>query len=290
MSNLIFIEGISGVGKSTISTVLCEKLHSSGYSATCFLEGDSNSPLDLFYVSYLTRDEYGEILRSYPSLADELRKGSIVEPDYALVRYQDAERKHFSSELYRYLKSHEFCYNTENPVPMSQYGEVFINLWRRFAENKTTNQGYYIFDGSLLHHQINDLLRNYDATENQIASHLCMLTQTIAFLNPVVFYLSTQDVGSRLAKARQSRGQTPPTYEQIEFWKKCKRMDLSMLERLPIESHIIDISDDSWDFALENIILSVSNSDGSPSHIILMNSPDKQEFGEKAEEAYEQHL
>ena len=95
MSNLIFIKGISGVGKSSISAMLCERLRSFGYSANCFLEGDSESPLDLFYVSYLTGDEYRELLRSYPAWVDELQKKSIVEPDHAIVRYQDTKRKYY---------------------------------------------------------------------------------------------------------------------------------------------------------------------------------------------------
>jgi hypothetical protein len=264
MSNLIFVEGISGVGKSTISNVLCERLRSFGYSAYCILEGDSDSPLDLFYVSYLTGGEYRELLRSYPAWSDELQKKSLVEPDYALVRYQDTKRKYYSPELYGYLKEHELCYNTENPVPLSKFSEVFVNLWRLFAEKDIIKQDNLIFDGSLLHHQVNDLIRNYNATEDQIAAYLSVLIRTIESLNPMVFYLSTQDVCSQLTKARQSRGQTPPAYEQIVFWQKRKQMDLSLLERLPVKSRIIDISDGNWDSALENIFSSITTSDDSP--------------------------
>lgn len=264
MGSIIFIEGISGVGKSTISTALCDSLNSLGFSASCYLEGDQNSPLDLFYISYLAKDAYKELLRSYPAWADELQKKSRVEPNYALVRYQDTKREYFSSELFGYLKGHEFCYNTKKLLPLSTYSEVFIDRWRRFAEDKRTNQATLVFDGSFLHHQVNDLIRNYDASEDQIAAHLNALLRTIESQNPVVFYLSTQDVGRRLTKARQSRGQTPPTYEQIVFWQKRKQLDLSVLERLPVKSRIIDISDDSWDSALKNIVLNIVSPEGSP--------------------------
>jgi hypothetical protein len=264
MSNLIFLEGISGVGKSSVSAALCDRLRRFGYSADCFLEGDSKSPLDLFNVSFLTGDEYRNLLRSYPAWADEIQKNSIIEPDYALVRYRDTTRKYYSQVLYEYLKEHEFCYNAENPVPLTRFSEVFIKMWGRFAENVIMTQGYLIFDGSLLHHQINDLIRNYNASATQIEAHICALIRTIDVLNPVIFYLISQDVSTRLTQARESRGQTPPTSEQIAFWEKRQQMDLWVLERIPVKSHRIDISDGSWDAALDIIVLSITNTGKMP--------------------------
>lgn len=55
-----------------------------------------------------------------------------------------------------------------------------------------------------------------------------------------------------------------PTYEQIAFGEKRKQMDLLVLERLSVKSHLIDISDNRWDVALENIVLNITNSDNSP--------------------------
>lgn len=52
MKNLIFIEGVSGVGKSTTTTKLCKKLPESGYTAVCHLEGEIKSPVDLFWVAF----------------------------------------------------------------------------------------------------------------------------------------------------------------------------------------------------------------------------------------------
>lgn len=45
MKNIIFIEGVSGVGKSTTVSALGEKLLNLGYSASCHFEGDPDSPL-----------------------------------------------------------------------------------------------------------------------------------------------------------------------------------------------------------------------------------------------------
>ena len=108
-----------------------------------------------------------------------------------------------------------------------------------------------------MHHQINDLIRNYNASDDDIINHLTALLGTVQSLNPIVFYLSSQKVGERLAKANESRGKTAPTKDNIEFWEKRKDIDLRVLSKLPVVSHIFDISHEDWDSALEKILSQV---------------------------------
>jgi hypothetical protein len=254
MRKIIFVEGISGAGKSTVSVMLCEKLCGLGYPAGCFLEGDTDSPLDLFYTAYLTMLEYAGMLREYPGFADKLQKNSIIAPDYALVRYRDTRSKYYAPRLCEYLESREFCYNAAAPPPMREYSNVFVRLWRRFAQSSEIDCDFLIFDGSLLHHQINDLIRNYNAGEYEIAVHLTALLRTVGAYNPVVLYLLTDEVGKQLTEARKSRGKAPPTADEIAFWEKRKRTDLSVLEKLPAETFIADITDGSRDYLTDKII------------------------------------
>ncbi len=248
------MEGVSGVGKSTLSTALLERLRGLGHPARCFLEGDPESPLDLFQTAYLTRARFGEMLRAHPDWADELRKRSMPEADYELVRYQNAaEEARFPDALYQLLKEHEFCYHPSNPLPLPEYTNVFLNLWKRFVSTETRAEGTLIFDGSLLHHQINDLMRNYDASRAQIAAHVGALAQAVAALDPMVFYLSAGDVAGQLTRARLNRGQTTPTAGQTAFWQRRREIDLWALKSLPIESHVFEIDDCGYDAAREAI-------------------------------------
>lgn len=258
MKNLIFIEGISGVGKSTTTTELYKKLNSLGYTVSCHLEGDANSPLDLFGVAYLTKTEYEKLLFSYPAFGDEISKNSIIGSYYALVRYKTTQKKFYSPELYEHLKDCEFCLNPVYPVPLLTFTEVFSDLWRRFTENKQTKTDYIIFDGSFLHHQINDLIRNYNASEDEIIEHLIKLTKIVRELNPTIFYLSSQDAGERLARVWDSRGKTAPTKENIALWQNRKDMDLIILKKLRTESYILDITNDNWDTVIDAILMRVT--------------------------------
>jgi len=239
MKNIIFLEGVSGVGKSTTVSMLNEKLQSLGYNVSCHFEGDPDGPLDLCWAAYLTISEYEKIFHSYPEFTKELSENIIFYGEYVLLRYQVAQShlgrtKLYSPELYEILRKKEFCYNPTNIASLSKFTEVFANLWERFAKGSEVEMDYVIFDASLVSHMTSDMIRNYNASIDETIKHLEVLLETIKQFNPIVFYLSSQNVGERLKDAIKSRGQTPPSDEQIGFWERRKQLDIPILSRLSV--------------------------------------------------------
>lgn len=242
------------MGKSTTVTLLSKKLRMLGYSVSEHFEGDSDSPLDLCWTAYLTKKEYDNILVLYPAFADKLSENIIYQGEYILLRYQVGRKGLYSPELNRELHKKEFCYNPTNNVPLSKFTEVFLSLWKRYVNSDEIKYDYAIFDASLSH-ITNDLMRNYNSSKDEITEHLEMLLETIRLLDPVIFYLSSENVSGRLKKARQSRKQTPLSNDQISFWKKRKNIDMSILPRLLLNSYIMDISNENWDLVISEIVL-----------------------------------
>ena len=58
---LIFIEGVSGVGKSTITQKICDKLSERGFSVNRWLEFDFPNPIDFYCTAYLKQDDYSDL-------------------------------------------------------------------------------------------------------------------------------------------------------------------------------------------------------------------------------------
>lgn len=217
MKNIIFIEGVSGVGKSTTVYNLGKELRRLGYSVNCHVERDPYSPLDLCGAAYLTMPEYEKLLVENPTFANELSRNIIYKDDYVLLRYQFERTPLYSPELHGELHKREFCYNPTNTSPISKFTEVFTNLWKQFANSEDTKNDFAIFDASLVGHITNDLTRNYNATKDELVDHMETLLQIIRLINPIVFYLSSNNVVERLIKARSSRRETPPDDGRIEF-------------------------------------------------------------------------
>ena len=190
MTNIVFIEGVSGVGKTTTAVLLNDKLRDMGHNVRCYLEGAGDNPLDPFNGAY------------------------------------------------------------PPTMPLRSFSEAYSQLWQNFVKNQYEKYCILILDGTLFHHQINDLIREYNASDEVIINHLTDLLYVIRQLKSVVFYLSSNDVGERLRQARASRKQSVPTEDKITFWENRRRVDLLALNRLSVESHILSI-DDGWDTIVE---------------------------------------
>lgn len=61
----------------------------------------------------------------------------------------------------------EFCYKPAHPVPLCEYTAILTEVWRGFSESLDGTYDFILFDGFLLHHPLNDMIRNYHAAEEQ---------------------------------------------------------------------------------------------------------------------------
>ena len=255
---IVFIEGISGVGKTTLTKKLYDELVSREISVDCYLEFDFMNPIDFYCAAYFDKNGYVDLLKAYSGFSKDISKNTIVADDIMLVRYYNKETPLFPEPLLGLLREHEFCWNPIRLVPISEYTRVYKSVWEQFAL-KTNNQfDCVFFDGSLLHHPINDMMRNYSASCDQIVSHISILLETVRELNPQVFYLSSDNIAERLQKARATRNEALPSADQIKFWEDRKKMDMAVMQELPIRFDTIDISRENWEHATEQILKRVT--------------------------------
>ncbi|MCL2408788.1 MAG: hypothetical protein FWC96_04140 [Oscillospiraceae bacterium] len=258
---LIFVEGVSGVGKTKLTQKLCDKLSEMGYCARCYLEGDFKNPIDFYCTAYFKQHEYENLIAEFPDYLDDIASNTIVAEDVRLVRYYSGETALFDEPLLDILSKHELCINPSNPVPISEFSRVYKLVWEAFAENQNIFPGFLLFDGSLFHHPINDLMGNYNASLDQIIHHVNTLAKSVKLLNPRVVYLSANDVAARLEKARVSRKQTPPSETQIQFWKDRKQTDMEIMRQLSIPYSVYDISNENWDSEIDTMVTRILNKD-----------------------------
>ena len=117
-----------------------------------------------FYcTAYFRQEEYENLLSEFSEQSNDIKSNTIVAADIRLVRYYNGKTALFKEHLL-VLRKHEFCYKPNNPVALSEYTRVYKLIWEMFSQEANNQNDFIIFDGSLFHHPINDLMRNYNAT------------------------------------------------------------------------------------------------------------------------------
>ena len=256
MKHIIFVEGVSGVGKSMTVRCLADRLREAGFRVEAHYEGDADSPLDLCWVAYLSPEEYDAVLTQYPKERELLTANTVHAGAYCLVRYRIDRIPLYPEELDRYMHSKEFCFRPGNMLPLSVFTEVFCDLWRRYRSGPALLD-YEIFDASLVSHMTNDLIRGYQATSEELFGHLSALLELIQDKKPIIFYLYTDNVAKRVTEARCSRKQPPLTAEKLRFWEDRMRMDMLVVPKLQANVQYVDVSQGDWSKALETMYQSL---------------------------------
>ena len=253
MTELIFIEGVSGIGKSTMVRMLTEELRTEGYRVQPYVEFDFTNPIDFYCTAYLTVSEYDALCKAYPDDADTIRKYTIPAGDVRLVRYYNEDTPLFEQPLRDELVRHEFCYHPAHLVSLEDYTEAYRHVWEDFADGIDDTFDYILFDGSLLHHPINDMMRNYRITGEQAVPHVTTLLRALGGRKRRIFYLETAGIRAQLTRAHLDRKQDIPTDEEVDFWETRHRNDRIVLAHLAENCTVYDVSAGNWNAVRDEI-------------------------------------
>ncbi|MDR0930108.1 MAG: hypothetical protein LBM74_10430 [Oscillospiraceae bacterium] len=255
MPNIIFIEGVSGAGKSTAAKDLAQKLCAMGLRACCFLEGAANNPIDFCFTAYLSCGAYDALMRQYEASADAIKAHTVMAGDVRLVRYCDEHKAPlFPEPLLGELQAHEFCWNPTEWIPFTEYRRVMETVWRAFAQQADALPDYIIFDGALLYHPINDMLHNYNAPLEAMVAHINKLLGEIRALRPMIFYLNPASIRDSLRHARKTRGDRPVTEAEISRWEDLNHMYQTVMTTLSTPSYVVHIPLGGWETAFQTML------------------------------------
>ena len=233
MTKLIFIEGVSGAGKSTLVRNLAELLRENGKTVRAWVEFDPTNPIDFYCTAALPIAEYEALAERYPEQREALHRNMIPAGRWRLVRYYHGDDPVVPQPLLSELGEHELCYHPKHPVSLETYTEIYTAVWRGFAaELVNCQKDFLLFDGSSLHHPLNDMLRNYQVTEAQAQRHVNAMLSSLGSVPRQTLYVKTEDIPAQLAQAHADRGQPAPTPEELCFWGTRRQYDRSVLSVL----------------------------------------------------------
>lgn len=245
---LILVEGVCGTGKSTLAERLHHYLIQQGKSSSFYDEGAEGHPVSLNWHAFFREKEYKDILERYPNKANEIRSRAIKEGSNYLIPYRGVNEFSEVSALYAELKTCELC-RTDSPIAaLSEFTYSIQQHWARFAELTCTRDTVYVIEAVFFQHQIHDLLRHYQASDSQIEEHIFGITDQIAAMNPVLFYLTQPSVREQQVWISSIRSKPHLATEQnIKFMENRKRIEMRLLGSLPFPTHAIENVKLDWD-------------------------------------------
>ena len=254
MQKIIFIEGISCAGKTTMVKKISSLLAvNCGYYVRSYLEFDSTNPIDFYCAAYFPCTEYDNLCKRYPEYREKIHSHTVFAGNARLVRYYDNDTPLFPEPLLSELMKHEFCWNPEKPIPLQKYTECYEEVWRNWIGTINGEYDHYIFDGSLMHHPINDMMRNYAVSAEQACSHIKTLLGALGEAERKIVYLSIDNIERQLINAHCDRGEDLPDSSDIVFWKKRYDNDMYVLEHLNENKRIFD-AECRWDTVKNEIL------------------------------------
>ena len=184
-----FVEGIQGMGKSTLlRSIIAEipELH------IC-REGDY-SPIDLAWCTWMTKEEYDQLLKAYESIREEIIKNTVKEDDKYIVSYTkiitDIPNFHREAEKFE-------IYNGRKSL--QELKEIVISRYQKFSENG------YLFECSFFQNIIEDLILFHQLSDDEIVEFYRELYGCINKEQFLLFYLYSDQLEETIKIIRKER-------------------------------------------------------------------------------------
>lgn len=185
----IFVEGIQGSGKSTLSMALRNQLQ--GYKL--YLEGDL-CPVDLAWCSYMDKESYDHILERFSHVATDIKNKTIVERDRYITAYTQVLAE--DSEFYKLMESHEI-YNGR--VSYDEFHRIIIERFTNFSGAGN------IFECALFQNPIESLLLFYEKSEGEIIEFYQEISKILMKKDLFIIYLDSSDIRANIEAIRKER-------------------------------------------------------------------------------------
>lgn len=187
--NNIFIEGIQGCGKTTLT----DRLAASLPELRPCREGDY-SPVELAWCAWLTAVEYESILRRFEPLREQIISHTVQEREHFIVCYTKIKTEH--PDFYSELESHEI-YNGRIPFP--DFRSLIFSRFRRFSGTG------YLFECSFFQNIIENLMLYYMLSDDEIIAFYRKLYDCIDKDHFLLLYLQCSDLPEAIRVIRKER-------------------------------------------------------------------------------------
>ena len=185
----IFVEGIQGLGKST----LVNQIYMNRPEFRVCREGDY-SPVDLAWCTWLSKEEFENILNKYSEIQDEIMKYTVEEDGHFVIAYTKilTDIPGFHKDLEQYE-----IYNGRKRF--EEWKEIVFSRFERFKKKG------YLFECAFFQNIMEDLILLHEKNDEEIVEFYSELFSLVDRDSFRLLYLYSEDVEEILQIVKTER-------------------------------------------------------------------------------------
>lgn len=187
MSRLILIEGLPGVGKSTLAKLSKTILDELNIENQLFSEGDLDHPADYDQVTFFSHQEYMSLEDNYKNYGHLLNKIAHRTDKGMFIPY-GKYREEIPKQLLAVLMKKDIY-----ELSFDLYKGLILDRWKAFSKN-AKEDCTYIFECCFLQNPITVGMIRDNQPEGRIVNYINEITKIIEPLNPLLIYIHQEDV------------------------------------------------------------------------------------------------
>ncbi|MDG4657944.1 hypothetical protein P6P90_13495 [Ectobacillus antri] len=234
MHKLILVEGLPGTGKSSFSEAIADAYLSIKY----YHEAAANHPVDFDMTAWVPLAQLESFTIAEECIVDRFEDGWFV-------RYENIPELQ-AFDIYE--------------MPFAQHAALMLRRWERFAAKALAEDTVYLFDCALLQNPFTIGMISQNVPHEEIEAYIQSIAAIIQPLNPVVYYLSHQNVKQSFLDVYKERPEgwqhgfvayyTERRYGKslglngidgtVTVLEERKRREVEVLGKLPISSVVIE--------------------------------------------------
>lgn len=213
MKKIYFIEGIPGIGKTTLSLSVENLLSQKSKKVKRYEEHSCENPLDMTRKAFLLQTEYKQFIEKCVALAEgskyspndiiaEIESKTSLLGEYVIISYL---QPYFANDALvqalRQLYSKEIC---NGRISEKEYMDMVFSMFFNFSED-AQDDWFYIFDGALFQNILLDMIGFYNASGKTLKFFYNKLLAALASFDIVILYLYDKNVETILNETDSAR-------------------------------------------------------------------------------------
>ena len=202
-NRLILVEGIPGVGKTTIAKHIKNHLDEKNIKSKLYLEGNLEHPADYESVACLDEKVFKDLINKYDINEEIISEYITRENTDYFINYGMILKNKIYNDNKPFLKA--LMSNDVYSLPIQKYIRVTKDKWKRFVKTSENESCVYILECCFMQNPLTTMLAYHNQSEDVIKNHINNLSRIIDPLNPLMIFLEPKEIKETFDYIKKNR-------------------------------------------------------------------------------------